>query len=491
MRRALHRAVLRSRGVPGLGALYRGGYAGATALAAGALHALPGSRSVYLHRGLTREGWEPGVSDIDLIFLREEAADEAAALAALGARVSGLKRLCPMLGDLWIGSEAEARTYLRWGGLRAWEDSPDWRLLRGRALDLPASAESAAKRRWLDAWVWAFTAHMDISRRLFTPGPELAEKRDADLRKLFLDSRRCADFILEAKDGEAKPSSRAAARERHPGAGRLPARELWLDSALTLSRASRRALAATASEARGAAAFAEGDAALAALVQGPVRAAVRDVPYHTYLLLDEGAGRCDYEAAAELIRTRPVEGVPLVLEPASWALLLQSSYLGAPLGRLGGGGYAESSGAGAPFRGWGARAAGRLPDSLPLLPERLRWEAAAEAASWMLLWWRALWIAPGWSNRFVLQHLCTRAAGLRLTLDGDGAGPFSAWELQFAALAAKDEARGRGLARLRDGLLACSPAALDSTDRARIAPAAFNEVAALASGLRGAIERAG
>jgi hypothetical protein len=57
LKAALHRAVLRSRSLPGLGALYRGAYAGALAVSSRALFALPGMSSVYLHRGLSRQAW--------------------------------------------------------------------------------------------------------------------------------------------------------------------------------------------------------------------------------------------------------------------------------------------------------------------------------------------------------------------------------------------------------------------------------------------------
>ena len=132
-------------------------------LSSRALGRLPGISGVYLHRGPTRQGWEPGVSDIDLILLGEEA-DEGG-LPALAARLKTLRRLLPMLGDLWLGSPEEVRAYLRWGGLRAWEDAPDWKLLRGRGVDVPALEESPLKRRWLDPWAWLFVSHMELSRR--------------------------------------------------------------------------------------------------------------------------------------------------------------------------------------------------------------------------------------------------------------------------------------------------------------------------------------
>ena len=107
MSRLLQRAVLRTRRLPGLRSLYRGIYAGAVDVSARAFLALPDVEAVYLHRGLSREGWEPGLSDIDLILVRSEPApgeNEAASLALLASRLSGLHRMFPMLGDAGFAS---------------------------------------------------------------------------------------------------------------------------------------------------------------------------------------------------------------------------------------------------------------------------------------------------------------------------------------------------------------------------------------------------
>ena len=46
----------------------------------------------------------------------------------------------------------------------------------------------------------------------------------------------------------------------------------------------------------------------------------------------------------------------------------------------------------------------------------------------MALWWRYLWIHPGYGSRFALFHLYTRALGLRLALEGAETGPWSDWQ---------------------------------------------------------------
>ncbi|MBI3553939.1 MAG: glycosyltransferase [Elusimicrobia bacterium] len=493
MIRTLHRAVLRTRGLPGLNALYRGVYAGAVAGSARALHALPGIRSVYLHRGLTRDGWEPGVSDIDLVLLCEDGRQDADVfLRDLGARLAALRRPFPMLGDVWLGSGEELRNYLRWGGLRAWEDAPDWRLVRGASVETPACAESDSKRRWLDPWVWIFVNHMEICRRLFSPAPCLPEKRDADLRKLYLDVRRYSDFIL-APDGSAKaPATRAQLKEAAREAARTPPRALWLESSLRLARASRAVLAAAASPARAEAAFpappARDRERLERLLAGSrARQAVFDPPYHTYLLLDEGASERDYLRAARSLLDHPQPCVPMVLEPSAWTLALQSSYLGAPLGWLGGEGERGQDRPPAPFDGWGACALGDLAGRLPLLSARLRWETAAESASWMALWWRALWIGPRWPNRFVLYHLYTRAMGLRLILDGAPGGPFCDWEIQSACLSARSQTQRRPLSRARALLLCETAGTLESCARGELEPGHLRALAGLMRGLQPAL----
>lgn len=427
----LHRAVLRTRHWPGLGALYRGIYSAGVEVCAKGFYALGGFSAVYLHRGMTSASWEAGVSDIDLILLRSNGkgpADEKYFLARLSSRLRMLKKLFPMLGDLWIGDKDELDCYLRWGGLRAWEDPPRWRKLLGEPIAVPALAESPEKKRRFDPWVWAFVSHMEVSRRFFHPtGPP--EKNESDLRKIFLDACR---FSLYAGAKEEAPDgllSRDEARSRFPQADDKSPKELWLESVMFLAEASREVLKRLAGPETGPTPFpqkVDSDSWMHDLKKSSgALAVVSDQPYHTYLILPEKADLNDFSRAAESLLAEPPPGVALVVTPDTWALLLQSSYLGAPLGWLESTAPRDSAPSG-PFAGWETRALGELAE-IPLLPPRLRWEIAAEAASWMALWWRYLWIAPGWLNRFVLYHLYTRALGLRLMLLETPSGPFSDW----------------------------------------------------------------
>ncbi|MBI5211584.1 MAG: hypothetical protein HY927_16570 [Elusimicrobia bacterium] len=489
----LHRAVLETRRVPVLGSLYRGAYAGAAAGAAAAFYGLEGVVAVHLHRGLTGGTWEPGVSDIDLILVRSPSADAKAErrfLLRLGARRAAVKAAFPMLGDLWIGEEGEVARYLRWGGLRSWEDRPRWRRLLGRPAPPLDLGESPAKRRWLDAWVWVFVNHMEICRRFFGPPAGPAQKRLADCRKLFLDVRRYADSI--DGDGEGALLTRSEMQARVPALEAAGLRRLWLDSAARLGEVSAAVLGRLGTDGEGRAALPPPGrqtpcaSALARLLAGSGGlCVVRDLPYHTYVVLDDAAGSAALERAADAVLREPPPGVPMVLTAAAWALALQSSYLGAPLGWLGwegrGGGGAGRGGA---FGGWGACALGEPLERLRLLPRRLRWETAAEAASWMALWWRSLWIGPGWTNRFALFHLYTRALGLRLALEGAPTGPYSDWEGLFGRCAARFETE-RPLLESLGAFFRCEPAeCIDRFRREHLAPEHLEALHGFMAGLR-------
>lgn len=434
IRRALHRAVLATHRLPGLGLLYRALYRLAVTVSVRTLQAVPGVEGVTLHRGLTGGAWQPGISDIDLILLyAPHEGGDGFFLKAISSRLRVLRRVFPMLGDLWIGNARELSAYLRWGGLRAWEDFPRWRRMSGEEITPVASAGSPEKRRRLDPWVESFISHMELSRRYLRPGTDIPDKSLADMRKLYLDFRRFADFAGDPDEGKAL-STREATKLRLPEVGRMTARQLWLDSAPRLARVSRFVLERLASRASGRAVFpapAAGpeDALLRGVLSSiaAARGVVSDAPYHTYVLMKDNATASEYEEAADVLLQSPVPGVPLVLEPAAWALALQSSYLGAPLGWLNWDGAASPKSEKELYADWGPRAVGETGEPVPLLPERLRWETAAEAAAWMALWWRYLWIAPGWPKRFVHYHLYTRALGLRLILAGKASGPFSDW----------------------------------------------------------------
>lgn len=409
----LHRAVLATRNTPLLSAAWRAAYAGAAASCAAGLEALPGVRAVILHRGAARAP-EPGVSDLDFILLRDplDPAAEAAWLTRLAAAKRRLRRVFPMLGDFWVAEPAELERYLRVGGLRAWEDCPGWRVLRGALPPAPACEADALKRRF-DAWVWAFIAHMELTRRALLPGRDLPAKRAADLRKMHADCLRLSHFVLD-------PS--AAAPAPRPPSDPRGDKALWLDSARALSAASAALLARAAEGTSSAEPWpSPADASRARAAEAlrrslGARAVVLDAPYHSWAVFaDSTPPERLWDAARALAAEPDLPGVPVAVTVSSWALILQSSYLSAPLGGLDG--PALRSGPGL-FAGWGPVCVGDPRGGLARLPRQLRRAAAEEAASWMALWWRPLWAEQSFGNRFVLYHLHVRAAQLARALEG-------------------------------------------------------------------------
>jgi hypothetical protein len=102
----------------------------------------------------------------------------------------------------------------------------------------------------------------------------------------------------------------------------------------------------------------------------------------------------------------------------------------------------------------------------------------------MALWWRYLWIGEGWSNRFVLYHLYTRALGLGLLLSGAPSGPLCDWELLLARSSARFPEERRLLIRLRESLLGESATSLASTVRGRLSPEHLSAAGRLVGGLQ-------
>lgn len=446
--RLLHAAVLATRRTPVVGAAWRAAYAGAAQACARGLGRLPGVEAVVLHRGAARAP-EPGVSDLDFILVRSPLPPEAEAawLARLAEAKRRLKRAFPMLGDLWVAEPAELERYLRLGGLRAWEDRPAWRVLRGALPPAPVYEGGPLKRR-LDAWVWAFTAHMELTRRLLRPGPDLPGKRDADLRKMHADVLRLTAFLLDP--AAHAPAARAASDGTEP-------RVLWLEAARALAAASSALLAETAEGASDAGPWPAPPVPAAAerLRAGlGARALVFDAPYHSWAVFDDDASaETLWDAARALASDPSAPGVPMALTAGSWSLVLQSSYLGAPLGGLDGAGLHAGPGL---FAGWGPTSVGAPRSGLPRLPDALRRAAAEEASSWMALWWRALWAEESFANRFALYHLHVRAA--QVSLAAAGRPVPSAWDALL---------EGPALRFAREEPAAC----VDGVPRAALAPA--------------------
>lgn len=479
--KTLHAAVLATRRVPGLAALYGGIYRGGTALSAASFGRLAGVESVLLHRGLARGRLDPGVSDVDLIIVRRPLADaeEPAWLAALAGRWSALRRGFPPLGDLWVGTPDESALYLRRGGLRAWEDSPHWRALRGNLPMRPAYAGSPLKRAVLDPWVWAFVSYMDLSRRVWADGPDLPAKRDADLRKMYRETRRLCVAVMSGEPPHAREAPLTG-----PDPERAEPRVLWLAAAVLLAEASLTALQRCPTAATAVPTYAPAPGLETLRAAAGALQIVSHPPYHIAAILPDLTDGPRFIHAASVLAASGLAGAPMVLTASSWALALQSSYLGMPLGRLGGATAAGQPSAGL-FTAWTPTATGAAV-AVPLLAPALRREVYLESTTWMLIWWRALWAAPGFSNRFVLHHLYTRALGLRLALAGHEV-PFDDWEalLDAASTLAGEQETVETLRRwVHEEPAVC----VDNLPRSALAAEHAVHLSGLMSRLRGAVE---
>jgi len=373
---------------------------------------------------------DPGVSDIDLLLLVEDGAD----LCELSPVRDSLRRVFPVLGDLWIGTQEEYRRYLQWGGSRAVEDPPTWKTLAGEPIASDVKNLQSEAKRPLNAWHWCFVSLMELSRRLFLPSEDPKGKKEADSRKLFADVIRYA----EAARGRAL-------KDRRTVLSSLPATSLermWAKAGLLLDGASYEI-----SDTLG-------------LGEGEVPPRYTDLPYHVYRIFK---GRLSLELLdneRRAVERQRADAVPLVISEKTWSLLVRSAYPGAPLGRF------EDSGA-------------HLAD--------LSWECAAEAASWFCLWRRAVWIDEAFPNRFALKHLYTRAAGLRLLLCGHPV-PFDETEALFersADLFKEDAPLYRSIARfLKEEPAAC----LEGVPRRLLAPEHEKALDVLSSRLAQAID---
>jgi hypothetical protein len=432
----IHRLVLASRHAPIVGNIYKSIYQQAAKTLASRLHALGGVRGVILHRGMTRPGWEPGVSDIDLIVMID---DNPGLETRLLGKIAKVRERCqwffPMLGDFWIGTESEIQSYLQWGGLRAWEDVSTWQCLAGEMPSVVENRESPEKRQLLDPWVWILQSHMEITRRLASGR---GAKNTADMRKLTYEQLRLSRWIGTGSKGLPKMRFEMSALE--PEVVHLSPEKLWEKSWQDLCAVSRVVLEALSPAVTVDLEFPRPQDIHEATRMQKVLAAgaacvVLDVPYHCYALVEPDT--TTIQAMRLLGEMKELPGVPLVLPTSVWSLLLQSSYLGAPLGWLSKKSVREDP-VGL-YSDWGLRAVGQAPAVSVLRKEWVR-ECLAEAASWMALWRRAMWIDTAWHNRFVLFHLHTRTAGLRLAFVGE-CEPFSAWQdvMDRAAMLFQDE----------------------------------------------------
>lgn len=104
--------------------------------------------SIYLRHGLTRDDWEPGLSDIDLTIVLDgslSADGEFDLVSAFLAAYRALARWFPMLGEVEILGERCCSAWSRFS-IRGYEVS-QWRLIAGRSTVRSAYSHDAFRIR--------------------------------------------------------------------------------------------------------------------------------------------------------------------------------------------------------------------------------------------------------------------------------------------------------------------------------------------------------
>ncbi len=141
---AIRRAVIATHQTPGLKSLYRWIYRRSADVFSWGLQRKAGQelRGAYLRRGLSGDGWRPGVSDIDILVLLDQEIVRAGvrALGGIWRYLRRFKFFCPLLGEVQITTPAGLELFARAGGVRAGEIG-GWKRL-GRAAPLEAQPPS-------------------------------------------------------------------------------------------------------------------------------------------------------------------------------------------------------------------------------------------------------------------------------------------------------------------------------------------------------------
>jgi hypothetical protein len=142
----------------------------------------PEINSIKVHRGYASAGWEPGVSDIDVVLkISELIPDENACFTREWNRFYRVFRfLFPIMGEPIIATDREHALYYAWGDIRAFPMV----IPSG-----PPSDVSEAKTA-LDLWTECLHAHTRLCKiavsKNILPGPVLVR----ELRKCILDIAR-------------------------------------------------------------------------------------------------------------------------------------------------------------------------------------------------------------------------------------------------------------------------------------------------------------
>ncbi|MDE1976671.1 MAG: hypothetical protein KGI84_05365 [Elusimicrobia bacterium] len=205
---ALRARVIRTRNRRVWLSLYRSIYLGAVALFSAAVRLRFGNRaSLYLRRGMARQDWTPGISDVDLIAILDDGTSDKTETAQKFWRLySRFKRVFPFFGELQITNPLEIRDYARRGGWRA-REMPGWRPLGGKpALGLvPEENASTLKLFHLQE---ALAAYLSLAQTYFEAAgkkepPEFGFKVSKFFIDIFRHERAAAQGALEVPGRQA------------------------------------------------------------------------------------------------------------------------------------------------------------------------------------------------------------------------------------------------------------------------------------------------
>lgn len=488
--RGLRRAVLAGRSARAIfGAAYAFGESCLGGAARGA-----GAAAAWTHRGLTAPDWEPGISDLDAVWLRDGLDGQTGwdvSRSFWRAHVVG-KAVFPFLGEILLASPEDADLFARAGSARAC-DLSSIRLLAGR----PPAAPSEEPDR--DASLAeAFVGYTRACECLFArdePWPVL--RRHAV--KSILDGLRHLDAAAEVRRAEPRAAFRVQLEARDPAwRERLRALDAIPEDGIGRHLALGRAVAALlkrlddacASEPAGMVRRVQLDAqddVGRALVERVHRALdgglvgmLADDLHRTVVVLDDRplSEETLGEALAGWARLRRLErrpeSLPLPLTPCAWRAWARLPYMDHPLPGADVSGAEPGRSAGRIAPGRRQRAWGRLELPGPLDPRSVRRCAASFLMSWR-------WMAgPGRldAGEAADHWTLSRLLGLRLALETGKAPAF----FDVDALAS---AYGRVFPDAAAGLesLLSSPAALADPE---LGLGAFvsEQVAALRAALR-------
>ena len=151
-----------------------------------------GVTALYLYRGMTKGGWIPTLSDMDLVAVVEPLppSEDWRFYGSFSLRRRLLKKLLPFTGEVIVADESDFRSFVSSWGVKGREFSESSRLLCGRRR-ISGQPESSEVEVLADV-AEAFYAYTLLTRHFFTPSLPAAFARRSCL-KSFIDVKRYLD----------------------------------------------------------------------------------------------------------------------------------------------------------------------------------------------------------------------------------------------------------------------------------------------------------